>query len=821
MRLTKHVNNADRHPIVFASGSEPRRHSAGRFCWTIVLAAVLIAAPGAAGANDAPPGQTFELKVVGPDRKPVSGAVVEFRTTPRLTREQVRQGAFVTSRRYGTEVRADETGGITVVLPATPSNIDVFVDTPGYGPYCASWSSGERSEAIPSPFTAVLEAGWSVGGVVVDEDGKPVEGATVHPHIEFKKRPGDSRQFAIGTQRRTDAAGAWVFDCVPASMNDVRVEINHPAHMPARPELSRSEFGIARGGEPKARITLKRGLTIRGRVTDDQGRPIAGARVHTRFINNNREALSDADGRYQLVGCEPLLARLVASARGRAFELKEVRVAANLGPVDFTLSPGGTIRVRVLDSAGKPVPRARIFFQRWRGAQYDYFELDGVNQYADARGVWVWNEAPADGVAADICPPEGAQLRRQPLVPRAEEYVFRLPPNRVVTGNVTDAETGKPIRSFRVIPGSDNGGSGARWDRHEGFVSSDGRYRLVQEELGDGALVRIEAKGYEPAISRKIRGNEEAVAIDFALRRRTEPENREGIVARVMTADVQPAEGAKVALVRSGSQVILSNGDIENGSIRAERAETDARGRFELPAQDRSFLLIITHPQGFAFLQSTPDWPVVRIIRLTPWARAEGTFRIGTNRAARIPMRLQPEKLPMDPAGRDGARVIAVYETTTGQDGTYHFERVFPGTAWIGRRLLITVNDGSDEATSACAVKATFESRKTLTLNLGGNGRRVQGKLIAPAGQAQNVPWSFALISVTHQGERGAAASISLTATVDPEGAFHIDDVPPGAYSLSVHFPGKPGGVIRDHRFVVRAEGDGTFDVGELKLKAP
>ena len=89
-----------------------------------------------------------------------------------------------------------------------------------------------HDEPIPSTFTAQLEAGWSVGGIIVDADGKPVEGVKVTPSIEFKKRPGDLSQLGVGTNLKTDAAGKWRFDSVPASMSEVYVGIDHPGFKP-------------------------------------------------------------------------------------------------------------------------------------------------------------------------------------------------------------------------------------------------------------------------------------------------------------------------------------------------------------------------------------------------------------------------------------------------------------------------------------------------------------------------------------------------------------------------------------------------------------
>src|SRR5262249_45118842 len=138
---------------------------------------------------------------------------------------------------------------------------------------------------------------------------------------------------------------------------------------------------------------------------------------------------------------------------GRATDMQEVRIDSGIPPIDFRMQPGGRIRIRVLDEKDNPIPKARIFFQRWRGSDYHYFELGHVNQYANENGVWEWHEAPLDEFKADICRPNGMYLGSQPLIARDQEYVFHPPPALVVAGAVVDAETKRPIGKFEVVPG--------------------------------------------------------------------------------------------------------------------------------------------------------------------------------------------------------------------------------------------------------------------------------------------------------------------------------------------------------------------------------
>jgi protocatechuate 3,4-dioxygenase beta subunit len=736
----------------------------------------------------------FELRVVGPGGKAIPNAVVEVRTDPLPTADQVSTGKFLRRAKYGSVLSTDAAGRLVIKLPRPPQRLDVDITTPGYGPYWASWSSESHQQPIPPQFTAELEAGWSVGGILVDPEGKPVEGARVAPWIEFKKRPGDLHQLGVGTIIKTDAAGKWRFDSVPASMGEVQVAIDHPRFKPFHRPLARAEFGIEGGREPAARIVLERGLTVAGTVTDEAGKPIGGALVRTKFVNDIREARTGSDGVYTLVGCEPRSARIVVSAKGKATDMKERNVTADMGPVDFRMKPGGTVRIRVLDEQGNPVPRARIFFQRWRG-QFQYFEFNHVSQDADGNGLWVWNEAPLDEFEADICPPGGMQLQRQPLSPRAEEYVFRTPPPLVISGKVIDALTKKPIKEFQVIPGVRFNTTQTSWAHRESFSASDGQYRLRHDRGESANLVRIEADGYKAAVSRDIKSDEGNVTIDFELTRGN------NVVAKVVTSRLLPAVGAKVALGVAGSQIHIANGDISDSQTYSARATTDKTGRFHFPAQDGDFQLVITHPEGFAHIKSTSDWDLTRIIRLQPWSRVEGIYRIGPKPAAHVPITLDVARV--NSFGRNSPNIFTQHESTTGPDGRFVFERVIPGKGRIGRGFTLLMDQGATEVTSSCKIAAEFPPGKTVHMDLGGTGRAVIGKLQPPEGLKEKLRWNFAVVDVQSAAAESGETRPNFSATVGRDGSFRIDDVPAGDYALTARFFQHGEGLVWRHRFQV------------------
>jgi Carboxypeptidase regulatory-like domain len=485
------------------------------FFAAIILALV---APRALWATDAQ--WTFELAVVGPDSKPIPNASIDFRTSPAPTAEQVAIGKFSKKANYGSLVTTDESGVLKVNLSQPPKQLSLFIITPGYGPYAARWSPNDTGQTIPGKFTAELEAGWSVGGIMVDADGQPVEGVKIRPGIEFRKPPDDHSQLAMGNTVTSDKEGRWRFDSVPDSLHEIRIDFDHSAFKSDSKSLSMAEFAIQHETMPTAKIVLDRGIVVTGKITDEGGTPIGGALVRTR----NREAKTGDDGTYRLSGCNAGKARIVVTAKGKAFEMKDLPLGEKMEPVDFQMKPGGTIRIRVVDSEGKPAPRSRIFFQKWKGEQIQYWEFDKINQYADKDGVWEWHEAPLDPLEADICPPNGMQIPDQPLAARDEEYVFKGFPTLVISGNVVDADTKTPIKSFKVIPGirfSED--RGVYWEVEHSFTAANGKFQLKHDREYFAFGVQIQAEDYLPAASRDIISDEGRVSLDFELKRGGRP----------------------------------------------------------------------------------------------------------------------------------------------------------------------------------------------------------------------------------------------------------------------------------------------------------
>lgn len=189
-----------------------------------------------------------------------------------------------------------------------------------------SVSPGPRGPVEPGPRPALegeragtLGGTWS--GVVVDEAGQPVEGASVRLvrfeagdnvqfHVPDDPAEFDPRlvpqlgQYEVAAGQRTDAQGRF----------RLSADAQHRVQMVAawRRDLAPNVVRVGAPGS-EVRVVLKRGGTLKGRVEDPEGRPVANAQVEIFLQSIAREARNPEPGQaaVPLEGPERPLAPLV------------------------------------------------------------------------------------------------------------------------------------------------------------------------------------------------------------------------------------------------------------------------------------------------------------------------------------------------------------------------------------------------------------------------------------------------------------------------------------------------------------------------------
>ena len=273
------------------------------------------------------------------------------------------------------------------------------------------------------------------------------------------------------------------------------------------------------------------------------------------------------------------------------------------------------------------------------------------------------------------------------------------------------------------MPGQRWDNSDLFWDEREGYDAMDGQYRIKRNRGHIAHQVRVEADGYQRKVSRDIRSDEGNVTIDFEL------EPAKNMSPTIVTPEGKPAAKANAALGVNGSQINLDNGAIDNGSTYARRLVADDNGLISFPPPDGPYQVVIAHPSGFAHLKSA-EAAIPETIKLTPWARVEGVFKVGSKPLPGVTLNIDSNAIQSH--GEGTPNIFTTHETTTGADGSFVFNRVLPGQGRLGRRVVFMVDDGATEVTSSKMVPVNLPAGQTTRVDVGGDGRAVIGRLRDP-----------------------------------------------------------------------------------------
>ncbi len=253
-------------------------------------------------------------------------------------------------------------------------------------------------------------------------------------------------------------------------------------------------------------LLLEEATTITGRVTDEEGRPIAGGsvRIDPRVdLGPTRpnfarlsEVTADADGRFRFPGVPGLEVEVAAVAEG--FAPATVRaVASRPGTtVDVTLRLPREIRfeAQIVDASGRGVEGVAVSL---RGTSQPLFVISRLGcgaAFSDTGGHLRWTNLLAGRYGVQILA-DGALPREQPEqveLPRpagAPPLRWTLVPGHALAGRVVDGE-GRPVEEARVEariwidPNPKKSGDFRPGAFREALTGPDGAFRLTG--LGEG-----------------------------------------------------------------------------------------------------------------------------------------------------------------------------------------------------------------------------------------------------------------------------------------------------------------------------------------------
>jgi hypothetical protein len=296
----------------------------------------------------------------------------------------------------------------------------------------------------------------------------------------------------------------------------------------------------------------------------------------------------------------------------------------------------------------------------------------------------------------------------------------------------------------------------------------------------------------------------------------------------VVTPTGQPAARATLVVCGRNEQAQMDlPGRFQIGSRSSASTLADAQGHFRLPPKHAPEVVVVAQAEGFAevpFSKVTSN----TVISLQPWGRIEGTAQLGGKPLVNETIRLGSMGWRMNRS----TRVTLHLGATTDAEGRFAFETIPPGE-W---KVQLEVNKRSEGGSGvrvlafSHGVPVTVRSGETTSATLGGHGRTVVGKAVAPTALAPGV-WtenSVVLIlkiagsppkppkldsfrssadfqaandAYLEQAQAYWRSETGLTqqrlqreyrAMFARDGSFRIDDVPPGDYTVKVNLTEPP-----------------------------
>ena len=311
-----------------------------------------------------------------------------------------------------------------------------------------------------------------------------------------------------------------------------------------------------------------------------------------------------------------------------------------------------------------------------------------------------------------------------------QEHVFTLQRPLQIVGRVTDAKAGEPIEKYMIAPVLDFGSNLFAVGRRDAKQQGGGRYSLGKLDRTDVAYrVRIEADGYRSAMSAAFRIGDAKTTYDFRL------EPAPAASGRILEAG-KPVKGAKVYLATKTQSFERTDGEEDQGDNYY--ITTNERGEFRFPAQFERYKVIAMHDDGYAEAALRSD-QIPGDLTLRKWARVDGRLLQAGKPVAEAYVRVG---LMDSVRFGDLPYVQNDQFAKTDETGRFVFARVPPVKCAVAADL----SPWQDfPITSSRHVPLDLQPGQQVTLNLGGEGAQVTGRVKLKGEHAANFDLNWSL----------------------------------------------------------------------------
>jgi len=538
-----------------------------------------------------------------------------------------------------------------------------------------------------------------------------------HRYFSWKTDADGSFRVCLCEQERKDllenTEGMVEISDDSGTLGDVHIDkLSNDADNPHTITFPRP--GEEASAQPRAHdvVTAREMPEIKGRVTDESGKPVSGALVEWGFLRDPPErrdrTTTDADGQYRLrVTQSGAGFRLGVSAKGFApvwYDLyppwNHVSTVSDRDATppterDFDLGPAHQLEGVVVDQEGQPISGAVVKARTSVDGIWTSFSSpssptmipgdDAFETRSDAEGTFRFDGLPAESVNLNVAAPHRHVNDRN--------YPVDSPCRIVMSGSgrpgrirvrVTDQRSGEPIADFKVAR--------RYFPEQRRVLNPDGRFEW-KDELTESKeySFHVYAKGYAP-----WRGPLKASALDGEETLTVALLPGQPLLGRLVDVNTEkPVAGASVLFGHAGDARYFEWSDWGNyidghhSVTCVQRATTDRDGRFWF-CEDvfEAGALVIAAPGYARNIIPPEDRPptgpdgLVQIA-LHPEAVIRGTLLADGRARSNANMMLWRE----EPRGQ----LEETFETAkTGADGRFEFNRLAPGTYHVSLERWLT-----------------------------------------------------------------------------------------------------------------------------------
>ena len=594
---------------------------------------------------------------------------------------------------------------------------------------------------------------------------------------------------------------------------------------------------------------------VTGLVLDMKDHPVAEAKVWGGFsFGPWAQDITDASGEFALAtNTHPAFVTITAD--GFAADQQQVNPTNTSTRLVFHLQPIYPLEVRLVDESGQGVEGGDGFLQEWWGRPGTLGQY--LNLHTDAEGRLKWLSPPRGEFLLTFGGGKFRYARTNKMVADGKEHLIVLHPTESVIGRVTDAMTGTPVPAFKLtmghaqpwVPSDPN----PLWDL-QSSEARDGSFRVTIEEE-QTPYVQIEADGYETLQSElKVTNSVESVC----TLQLTPKSASSAIRGTVLRPDGNPAVGVSVALCTIQAGVSIRGNAFDSrfrGNLRGPRTNdfrgtTDEQGVFSFNAEPGAHTVVAVGPAGIGQMRCF-DFSKPLELHLQAWGRIEGQIRLrkGNNSARKVHWVHQGNLTRWMTVEYEEEAFSAVSDS----HGRFVIEHVPPGDC----RVSIA---GAEGVPPIYSTPIHVNAGRTTQVQVGGVGRQVIGRLVAPPGigiRSWSNQVSFAQLAVkwgdyhvpkeltandierwklefedTEAGRAWFREQCSYRFTVNENGLFTVPEVLPGKYWLFINVgqgylgsgsdakPGNPADpqIASAAPEITVTEGSSELDLGEIKL---